>query len=130
MPKIILSSATFDKEVIGPFQRAGASITQITSQLPKGFNRELHYPDKKCKPGCMWCSALALSVHELTVIKKVYKKLRYGEQILCFVPSKREVDQLVERLAEQNIHALPLYSQQRGRDQTEALELGRVCAVP
>ena len=130
MKKVILSSATFDEEVERPFRSAGAKVTQLGSQLPKGYDREIHYPDQKCsKLQCGWCSALNQSVHELTIIRKVYKRLHYGEQLLCFVPSTREVNTLVERLADQNIVAHALYSQQRGREQNESLEHGRVCIV-
>jgi ATP-dependent helicase HrpB len=130
--KVILSSATFDEQVIRPFKLAKSSITRLGAPVEQKYKRAEHYADKSCSASCPFCHLLKISTHPMDMIVAIVRQLHLAPdgdvtpQLLCFVPSAKEVNDMVRRLGEQNIIAHPLYSNQRGGDQVAALRSGTI----
>jgi hypothetical protein len=132
MPKVILSSATFDEQIIRPFKLAKCRTTHLRATVAQKYKRAEHYADKACSTICPYCRLLKISTHPMDIIVAIVRQHHLAPdgdvtpQLLCFVPSTKEVNVMVSRLGEQNIIAHPLYSNQRGEDQVAALRSGTI----
>eukprot|EP00667_Euglena_gracilis_P000144 EG_transcript_144 len=124
--KVILSSATFDEEVMRPWT-ATRVPRALSTKLTQRFCVTEHYLDKHCAtPLCSFCSILAAGQHEVDVVLRAQRFLRGSEQLLCFLPTVVQVNATVKVLQEHHVQAFPLYAQQSGRQQLEALQRERV----
>ena len=126
MPKVILSSATFDQQVVKPFLNAGASVANLEQRVRSKFKCVEHYGDEACSAGCSICLFLKRSHHHLDVVMKLHGLMERDDQLLCFLPSQKEVTDAVQRMTELNINAKPLYSQQNGAMQLQFLRSAKV----
>ena len=118
--------ATFDDQVLRPFMSAGATIANLEQEVKKKFRSVEHYPDKQCSHGCSICMFLKRSHHHLDVVMKLHGMMERDDQLLCFLPSQKEVIDAVQRMTELNINAKPLYAQQNGAIQMKFLRTAKV----
>ena len=126
MPKIILSSATFDPAIEGPLLDAGLSVAHLDQEPRARYSRTLHYPDAACNAGCNICAALLRSSHYVNIVVEMQKALRGTQQLLVFLPSVLDVQNAVTWLEDRNVVAEPLYGQMSPAKQLEALAHGRI----
>ena len=126
MPKIILSSATFDPSVEEPFKRVGLTIAHVESDPPCRFHRSEHYADHPCSPTCSKCQSLKRNAHYVTVVADLQQQLVGTEQLIVFLPSVLEVNEAAKLLGERHIRALPLHAAQAPHVQMQNVSTGRV----
>ena len=121
-PKIILSSATFDDKLIVPLANAGLNVRTIGSfqQSLNNYIVREHYGD--CTGHCSICHQLRKSVHHIDMVAFLSSRLQVGEQLLCFLPTTKDVVMAVEILRKSMINAVALHAQVSKKQQEYLLK--------
>jgi HrpA-like RNA helicase len=112
-PKFILASATIDKLVQEPFRGLrGVQITESTVRVPSPYGVEVK--DRSNESA-------------IDVVAELFKQKRYDQQILCFLPSTKDVKDSQKIFEEQTgVKASMLHAQQSFKAQNDAIANGSV----